>query len=158
MAEPGRRPGGNEPAPSRLSTILIVVLLILAVLGAILLFTVVKPDPNGTATGVVKSTLDDVRDGNMSAADRLRCSSDRQAHPGPTWFPTELGVPASSVAGFSLSDQGKVADSSGRTGTAVAATLRLKNGAAKSVDFFVLREKDKLRVCGIGSLGPALGG
>jgi hypothetical protein len=148
----------DEPARSRQSTILIVVLLVLAVAGAIVLFTVIKPDPNGTATGVVKSVLNDVRDGKASAANQLRCSSDRQAHPGATWVGAELRVPASSLAGFSLSDQGKVADSTGRTGTAVAATLRLKDGATKSVDFFVVRENDKLRVCGIGSLGPALGG
>jgi hypothetical protein len=158
MAEPEQPPERNEPARSRLSAVLIVVLLVLAVVGAIVLFVVIKPDPNGTATGVVKSVLNDVRDGKTSAADKLRCSSDRQEHPGPNWFATEVGVPAGTITGFSLSNDGKVADPSGRTGTAVAANLRLKGGTAKSVDFFVVRENDKLRVCGIGSLAPGIGG
>jgi hypothetical protein len=158
MAEPGRPADRNGPARSRLSLVLIVVLLILAIAGAIVLFTVIKPDPNGTATGVVKSVLNDVRDGRTSAADQLRCSDERHDSPGSGWVRRELGVPASSISGFSLSNQGKVADPSGRTGTAVAAMLRLNDGGAKSVDFFVVRENDKLRVCGIGSLGPALGG
>lgn len=155
MAEPGR-PG--EPARSRLSMILIAVLLVLAVAGAIVLFTVIKPDPNGTATGVVKSVLNDVRNGRHQAADKLRCATERRERPGPAWVREELGVPADAIAGFALSDEGKVADSSGRTGRAVAATLRLPDGTTKSVDFFVVRENDELRVCGIGSLGPALGG
>jgi hypothetical protein len=158
MAEPGRPSGASEPGRSRLSAVLIVVLLILAVAGAIVLFTVIKPDPNGSATGVVKSVLNDLRDGNNSAADKLRCADERRVRPGPAWVHEELGVSASSISGFSLSDEGKVADSSGRTGTAVKAALRLKDGPSTSVDFFVVRENDKLRVCGIGSLGPALGG
>lgn len=157
VAEPERPSGGNEPARSRLSMVLIVVLLILAVAGAILLFTVVKPDPNATATGVVKAVINDVRSGNNSAADKLRCANERRDRPGAAWVHEELGIPPSSITGVSVSDEGKVADSSGRTGTAVAATLRVKDGPATSVDFFVVRESDKLRVCGIGSLAPGSG-
>ena|SRR5882757_1188312 len=151
--DPPDGPGGGR---SRLPSVLVVVLLILAVAGAIVLFTVIKPNPSGSATGVAKALLKDYRAGKD--VDKWRCKQERKTRPHNTWVNRELGVAANAITGYSVQDKGKVQRiSDNKKGTAVEVTVRTAKGST-SVDMFVVREDGDQRVCGIGSLTPGVGG
>jgi hypothetical protein len=136
--------------------VLTVVLLALAIVGAILLYSVVKPDPNDTATGVAKAMLTDFKAGKD--VDKWRCAQERKDRPHNAWVSEELGGAGSSIKSFSVQDRGKVRRvSDGTVGTDVKVTLHTGAGTT-SVDLFVVEEHDKQRVCGIGSLTGGSGG
>jgi hypothetical protein len=131
--------------------VLTVVLVVLAVVGAILLFTVVKPDPDASPSAVVKTLLTDFRDGKD--VDKWRCAAERTSQPHSAGVAKELGVGPTDITSYSVQDKGKVRRvSDGKEGTAVAVTLQTRAAGPKSFDLFVLEENGHDRVCGIGSL------
>ena len=146
-------PGQGSGNSSRLPWIITVVLVILAIIGAILLFTVVKPNPNDSATGVVKAMLSDFSAGKD--VDKWRCAQERADRPHDAGVSRELGTTGQSIASYSVQDRGQVRRvSDGTVGTAVEVTLHLHGARTKSLDLFVVEEHDNERVCGIGSLTP----
>lgn len=142
---------------SKLPIVLSVVLVILAIIGAILLFTVVKTNPNDSATGVSKAMLADFKAGKD--VDKWRCAQERKDRPHNAWVTRELGVTPAALKSYTIKDRGQVSRiSDGKTGTDVGVTLTTDTGKTTSVDLFVVEEHGDERVCGVGSVGTGSGG
>ncbi len=157
----GPPPGWSRPQRSgdgsKLPVVLAVVLVILAIIGAILLFTIVKTNPSDSATGVAKAMLADFKAGKD--VDKWRCAQERQDRPRNAWVARELGVTPQAVKSYTVKDRGEVRRiSDGKTGTDVEVTLTADTGKTSSVDLFVVEEHGNERVCGVGSLGSGSGG
>jgi hypothetical protein len=137
--------------------VLTVVLVILAIVGAILLFTVVKTNPSDSSTGVAKAMLADFKAGKD--VDKWRCAQERKDRPRNAWVTQELGVTSSALKSYTVKNRGEVRRiSDGKTGTDVEVTLTTDTGKTSTVDLFVVDEHDNERVCGVGSLGVGSSG
>jgi len=129
--------------------VLIVCLVVIGLASGILLFTVVKPNPQDTPRGVVKEFVDDLKAGTYGDARTLLCKKLKTQLPGSDQVKAEVGFDPATITDFQIAST-EDGTFEGDNATAVNVNVDRCGAAQADLRIVVTTEGGKKVVCAYG--------